>query len=79
MTHRAEVDCVTNTTVYIPLTAEEISAQVAEYEAYRTAQDEKEALELAKIEAHTDLVNKALAAGLTQEEINVLTSRQAGI
>jgi hypothetical protein len=79
MTHRAEVDCVTNTTVYVPLTAEEISAQVAEFEAYTTAQAEKEALELAERESHTDLVNKALAAGLTQEEINVLTSRRAGL
>ena len=66
------VDCSTNETTIVELTAEEIAQREASAAAYAIQQAEREAAEAAKADAKLSAQAKLAALGLTGEEIAAL-------
>ena len=66
------VDCSTNETTIVELTAEEIAQREASAAAYAIQQAEREAAEAAKADAKLSAQAKLAALGLSGEEIAAL-------
>jgi hypothetical protein len=66
------VDCSTNETTEVELTAEEIAQLEADAAAFATQQAEQEAAEQARLAAKGTAEQKLLSLGLTAEEIAAL-------
>ena len=66
------VDCSTNETTIVELTAEEIAQREASAAAYAIQQAEREAAEAAKADAKLSAQAKLQALGLSGEEIAAL-------
>ena len=66
------VDCSTNETTIVELTAEEIAQREASAAAYAIQQAEREAAEAAKADAKLSAQAKLAALGLSSEEIAAL-------
>ena len=66
------VNCTTNETTIVELTAEEIAQQKVDAAAYAIERAEREAAEAAKADAKLSAQAKLQALGLTGEEIAAL-------
>lgn len=67
------VDCSTGEQTIVPLTAEEITQQQLDHEAYLQQKAIQEAEEAAKAEAKASAESKLAALGLNAEEIAAIT------
>ena len=70
---KIEVNCETGEVTETPLTAEEIQQRELDAIAAATAQAEREATELAEVDAKASAQAKLAALGLTAEEIAALS------